>query len=513
MTHSLGRLLLAALITFSAGCATVDFDAPKPPSHALTDTGDTSLGKLFTKHAYRPPNESGFYLISDSIDALAIRLLLEERAERTIDAQYYMVADDIVGKVFFASMLRAADRGVRVRLLIDDINTGGMEHKLAGLADHPNIELRLFNPFANRSFRAFNAWDFQRINRRMHNKSFTVDNQITIIGGRNIATEYFAANTEYNFGDLDTVAVGPVVAETSRMFDGYWNHRNAIPYQQLSGQKADGGKRLDAVRDTLQDNREALRDTPYAAAVRDSLEEFLEDGDKQFTWAPYQLVYDSPDKSISSEAAEDAHSIVTPLLQTAKSAEESLLIISPYFVPRSRGVENLAKLQDSGVQIDVVTNSLASSDHLLVHGGYAAARKPLLRHGIRICEVRGNIHIAGTEGWRAKRSKSSLHTKAFVVDRRYFFMGSFNWDPRSADINTELGIIIDSPELASYAADVVYAAAPALCYQPFLDDQGRLRWREFKNGQERILKHEPDTSFFTRLKANLGRALPIRGQL
>jgi putative cardiolipin synthase len=513
MTQGLWRLLLAVLITFSAGCATVDFDAEKPTSHALADTGDTSLGKLFAKHAHHPQNESGFYLITDSIDALAIRLLLEERAERSIDAQYYMVANDIVGKVFFSSMLRAADRGVRVRLLIDDINTGGMEHKLAALADHPNIELRLFNPFANRTFRVFNVWDFQRINRRMHNKSFTVDNQVTIIGGRNIAAEYFAANTDYNFGDLDTLAVGPVVTETSHMFDTYWNHRNAIPYKQLSGQQADGGKRLDAVRETLQDNREALRDTPYAAAVRDSLEEFIDDGDKQFTWAPYQLVYDSPDKSISSEAARDAHSIVTPLSQTAKSAKESLLIISPYFVPSRRAIESMADLQDNGVQIDVITNSLASSDHLLVHGGYAASRKPLLRHGVRFCEVRGNVHIAGTEDSAAKGSKSSLHTKAFVVDRHYFFMGSFNWDPRSIDINTELGIIIDSPEMASRVADLIYAAAPALCYQPFLNDKGRLRWREFKNGQERILDHEPDTSFFTRLKANLGRALPIRGQL
>jgi len=174
-------------------------------------------------------------VVSDSIDALAIRLLLAERAERSIDAQYYLIDNDIVGKVFFASLLRAADRGVRVRLLVDDINTVGMEHKLAGLADHRNIQLRLFNPFANRTFRALDAWDFGRINRRMHNKSFTVDNHITVIGGRNIATEYFAANTEYNFGDIDTLAMGPVVVDTSRMFDSYWNHRNAIPYQQLSG--------------------------------------------------------------------------------------------------------------------------------------------------------------------------------------------------------------------------------------------------------------------------------------
>jgi putative cardiolipin synthase len=506
-------LLLTALIASGFGCSTVDFDAPKNASYAVTDTGDTYLGKYLSKYAGHPPNESGFYVVTDSIDALSIRLLLAKRAERSIDAQYYLIDNDIIGKVFFSSLLSAADRGVRVRLLVDDINTGGMEHKLAALADHPNIELRLFNPFASRSIRAFDAWDFQRVNRRMHNKSFTVDNQITIIGGRNIATEYFAANTDYNFGDLDTLAVGPVVADTSHMFDSYWNHRNAIPYTQLSGQKADGGERLEAVRETLQDNIEVLRDTPYAAALNTSLQDYTEDYKRNFYWAPYQLVYDSPDKSLGRKEAKEAPGIVTPLLRTVRSAEKSLLVISPYFVPRRSGIEGLGELQQDGVQIDIVTNSLASSDHLLVHGGYAGSRKPLLEYGVRIYEVRGDTWIPGTKDAETHNAKSSLHAKAFIVDRRYFFMGSFNWDPRSAKINTELGIIIDSPGIAGWVADQVYAAAPTRSYEVFLSDKGSLRWRTFENGREVILDKEPGTSFFTRLKANLGRALPVRGQL
>ncbi|MEH6634333.1 MAG: phospholipase D family protein [Halioglobus sp.] len=507
------RLLLTLLIACGTGCATVDFDAAKPASHALTDTANTYLGKLAAKHAHHPPKESGFYLVTNSIDALAIRLMLAERAERSIDAQYYMIDNDIVGKVFFSSLLRAADRGVRVRLLIDDINTADMEHKLAALADHPNIELRLFNPFANRTYRAFSAWDFQRVNRRMHNKSLTMDNQITIIGGRNIATEYFAANSEYNFGDLDTLAVGPVVNDTSRMFDAYWNHRNAIPYVQLSGQKPDDGKRLDTVRKTLEDNIEALRDTPYADALLESLDDYTGEGGKKFTWAPYQLVYDSPDKSLGSKEAENAPSIVTPLARTARSAKESLLIISPYFVPRSAGIKSLTELQDSGVQVDIVTNSLASSDHILVHGGYAACRKPLLEHGVRLFEVRGDNRISGTKDAGTHKAKSSLHAKIFIVDERYFFMGSFNWDPRSARINTELGIIIDSPEISAQIGDLIYATAPKNSYEVFLNENGSLRWKTFSEGPEVIYSNEPDTSFFTRLKANLGRALPIRGQL
>ncbi len=509
----LQKLFIIALALFLTACATVDFDAPKSASQAITDTADTRIGRMFAHYADKPKNESGFYIVTDSIDALAVRLLMAKWAERSIDAQYYMINNDIIGKVFFDSLLRAADRGVRVRLLIDDINTGGMEHKLAGLTDHPNIELRLFNPFANRGVRAFDAWDFGRINRRMHNKSFTVDNQITVIGGRNIATEYFAANNEYNFGDLDTLAVGPVVRDTSRMFDVYWNHRNAIPYQQLSGQKKDDGRRLQAVRDTLEDNADTLRDTPYAVAVRDSLEEFVDGEDKKFSWAPYQLVFDSPDKSLGKKEAEEAPGIMTPLLRSVRSAQESLLVVSPYLVPFSSAATGYEALQDSGIQIDILTNSLASSDHILVHSGYASSRKALLEHGVRLYELRGDLRIDGTRRSGHRKAKSSLHTKAFIVDKHYFFMGSFNWDPRSADINTELGIIIKSPEIASRLADRFYARAPEACYIPFLNDQGQLRWRASNDGETEILSKEPDTNAYQRFKANLGRILPVRSQL
>jgi putative cardiolipin synthase len=287
--RALSTLALMASLVLAAGCASVDFDAEKPVSYGLTDTDDTYLGQYVSQFGHQPPQYSGFYLVQDNIDALAIRLLLELRAERSIDAQYYMVADDIVGQVFFASLVRAADRGVRVRLLIDDINTGGMEDKLAAMDDHPNIDLRLFNPFAYRDLRFLDIWDFNRVNRRMHNKSFTVDNKITLIGGRNIAAEYFAANSDYNFGDLDTLAVGPVVDDTTRMFDSFWNHRNAIPYSQLVGKQKDGGERLAALKDALTDNNEALRDTPYAEAVRDSLVDLIKADGSSLEWAPYQL--------------------------------------------------------------------------------------------------------------------------------------------------------------------------------------------------------------------------------
>ena len=509
--HTLTRAVLCLWLVILGGCATVDFDAPKSESRAFTDTADTRLGQALATEEEHPDNYSGFYLLSDAIDALAARLLVANLAEKSIDAQYYLVKDDIIGRVFFASLLQAADRGVRVRLLIDDVGTKGMDDLLAAVADHPNLELRLFNPFANRKTRAADAWDVQRLNRRMHNKSFTVDNQITVIGGRNIATEYFAANSVYNFGDLDTLAIGPVVQDTSNMFDAYWNHPRAVPFEQLSGQQDDGGARLETLGTELRTAIDGLRDTRYADAVGQSFERFEDGGESIYTWARYLLVFDSPDKALGKVEGED--SIVTPLAKTAKAAQEELLVISPYFVPRSAGIEAISEMARRGVQIDVVTNGLAANDHLIVYGGYAPSRKPLLKEGVRFFEVRGDLALSGTEAAGTRKARSSLHTKAFVVDRRYFFMGSFNWDPRSMEINTELGILMDAPEIAGEVARLIYEAAPDRSYQAFLNDDGKLNWRTVEDGKEVIYTKEPESGWWRRTAANLTRLLPIRSQL
>jgi len=510
--RGLGRhtliLVLALAVT---GCATVDFDAPKTESFAYTDTDDTRLSKAISGRDQHPDNYSGFYLLSDAIDALAARLLLADRAQRSIDAQYYLLKNDVIGRVFIATLLRAAERGVRVRLLIDDIGTGGMDKELAAIADHPNLELRLFNPFANRSMRAADAWDFGRLNRRMHNKSFTVDNQITIIGGRNIATEYFAANRKYNFGDLDTLAIGPVVQDTSNMFDSFWNHPRSVPFEQLSGQTEDGGARLSRLMQKLEAVIEDLRETPYAQAIEDSFDRFVDSDESIYTWARYRLVFDAPDKVLGKVSGDDT--IVTPLLKAARAAERELLVISPYFVPRRAGIESIGEKARSGVQVDIVTNGLAANDHLIVYGGYAPARKPLMRDGVRFFEVRGDLVLPGTEAAGTEKARSSLHTKAFVVDRRYFFMGSFNWDPRSAEINTELGILMDAPEIAGEVARLIYSAAPGRSYEAFLNDAGKVNWRTTENGQEIIYTKEPESGWWRRTSANLTRILPIRSQL
>lgn len=505
--------IVAAAITL-AGCATVEFDYPKDASHALTDTGDTYLGRqlepLVAKHA---AGESGFYVMNDGIDALALRLLMAHRAEKTLDAQYYLLTNDVVGYAFIDALLQAADRGVRVRLLLDDILTTGYDAGMAALDSHPNFEVRIFNPFGARKFRyAGSITSVSRINRRMHNKSMTVDNQITLIGGRNIAAEYFGASEEKKFGDLDVAGIGPVVRDVSDMFDSYWNHRAAAPVPSFARMPDDPAAALQQLRNRIEQNRQEVRGTPYAEAITRKVDYYINRAADLLTWAPYELVFDSPDKSDKQRAA-DAASITTPLLKSLKGAESSLTIISPYFVPRKTGIEGFIDLQKRGVQVTIVTNSLAANNQKTVHGGYAGSRKPLLKAGVRIYEVRADADVPGSELVAFSGARSTLHTKAFVVDDKELFIGSFNFDPRSVNINTELGVIVRSPEMAKTIVTRIDAALPGQTFEVVLNEKGQLRWRGLEDGEMVEYDKEPQTSWWDRFVAGFYRVMPIKSQL
>ena len=514
MHATLKLLCLVMALGLMSACATIDFDYPRPESQAFQDTNSTYLGgKIAGVVAAHPANQSGFYPLVNGIDALAARLLLAKRAERSIDVQYYLIKRDAVSYAFIDSLLQAADRGVRIRLLLDDIFTKGYDAGMAGLDSHPNFEIRIFNPFGRKGGRSLNAiTSFSRINRRMHNKSFTVDNQVTLIGGRNIADEYFGAREDAKFGDLDVVGIGPVVQDVSNMFDSYWNHETALPVPAFAKMPEDPAAELERVRTELAAARERVANTKYAEAVEDEILELVESNTNMFTWAPYTLAYDSPDKGIKSKA-EEAASITTPLRESLLSAEKEVLLISPYFVPRKGGVEGFSELAKSGIDVKVVTNSLAANNQSTVHGGYAPSRKPLLRNGVKIYEVRADADIQGSQIVAASGAKATLHTKAFIVDREEIFIGSFNFDPRSANINTELGVIIKSPKIASHLAQGLERALPTKTFEVFLNEGGKLRWRGMENGEEVILEKEPQTTWGQRFGAGFMRILPIRGQL
>lgn len=514
MMSKLRLIALAVGCNAIAACASVDFDYPKEDTRAYTDTQDTHYGKLLTEVvASHPEGESGFYPMNDAIDALSTRLLMAERAERTIDAQYYLIKPDIVGSAFIEVLLRAADRGVRVRLLVDDILTKGYDTGMAALDSHPNFEIRVFNPFANRSVRGLGfITDFSRVNRRMHNKSFTVDNQITIIGGRNIAAEYFGAREDIKFGDLDVLGVGPVVRDVSNMFDDYWNHRAAAPLLAFAKPTDDPEGDLIELRKRLIQSREEFKDSAYSEAVRRKIDYYTKSNGELLMWAPYTLAVDSPDKS-NKKLAADAQSITTALKRSIFTAKKEVLIISPYFVPRKSGVEFFSALQKSGVNVTIITNSLAANNQKTVHGGYAPSRKPLLEAGVKIYEVRPDAGVSGSEYVAGSAARATLHTKAFMVDRHDIFIGSFNFDPRSANINTELGVIIHSDDFAESIMSGMEKSAGENAYELFLNEKGKLRWREFNGDEVTIHKKEPSTSWWNRFVAGFYRIMPIDSQL
>ena len=514
MLHRLLRQhVFIALTVLVAGCATIDLDYPRTDSRAYTDTDDTQLGRAVSEHKSSHPEESGFFPLVDGIDALAARLLLAERAERSIDAQYFLIHDDRVGHAFLEALMRAADRGVRVRLLIDDLHMGGHDAGLAAIDAHPNMEIRLFNPFGHRKVRALDAaGGLRRMVRRMHNKSFTVDNQITIIGGRNIGNEYFNASEDVKFGDLDVAAVGPVVRDVSTMFDSYWNHKAAIPMPAISSMPDDPDAALRELREKVVRSITEVSESRYAEAIRSSILDRLQGNADAYTWAPYQLIYDSPDKSQPGEAA-TAASITESLRKTVIDARKELLVITAYFVLRDEEIDGFREYRQRGIEVFVLTNSLASNNHTISHSGYAPIRKPLLEAGIRLFELRADASVPGDKRVGVEDAKSTLHAKTFLVDRKRLFIGSFNWNQRSRNIDSEMGVIIESEELAAEFAERFFATIEEQAYEVFLNEQGKLRWRGTEDGREVVLSKEPQTGFWRRFSAAFLRILPVKSQL
>ena len=506
------------LLIFLSGCASVDFEYPKSETTALSNTDNTSLGQIITPIVEKHPSEvSGFGLHLDGIDALARRLVLTQKAERSIDAQYYLLYADTVGYVFLYSLLKAADRGVRVRLLIDDFFSKGYDYGMAALDSHPNFEVRVFNPFAGRNLRIGDVFtDFRRINRRMHNKSFIIDNQIAIVGGRNIASEYFGARDDVNFSDLDVVCVGPVVQEVSNTFDLYWNNELAAVIPAFAKMPEDPAAVLEQLRVRLDEEISKAKETKYADAVAVDYEDYLgqikKNMDEQFSWAPYLFAYDAPEKAIKGND-HDGERITTTLKTAIDSADSELLIVTPYFVPGKRGIEFFKGLRERDIDITVITNSLSSNNHTIVHSGYIPYRKPLLEMGVKIYEARGDVNVRGVERAEGKESLTNLHTKAFIIDREELFVGSFNWDPRSVDINTEHGVVIKSPVLASITAKQVDEALDYKTYELYLDENNQLRWADNSGANTIVYTKEPNTSWWRRFKANFTRILPVENQL
>ena len=528
--------LLAVMLALGAiaGCKALPPLDGRNLSSLDEDTAGTRLGRAVQPQLQRHPGLSGIHALANGLDAFVARALLAEAAERTLDVQYYIWHDDLSGRLLFAALRRAADRGVRVRLLLDDNNTKGLDPVLARLDAHPNIEVRLFNPFMQRDWRIVGfLTDFRRLNRRMHNKSFTADNQVTIVGGRNVGDEYFGADEDVSFVDLDVLAVGPVTTEVSRDFDRYWSSSSAYPLASVLGERAVAATRAARATDSAataappaegpapeahppdraarSPGRRVILPSQraYLEAVRTApLLPALLAGELELEWAHARMVSDDPAKALG-RAAGQSHLWVRLMEAMAQPARE-LALISPYFVPTLHGTRHFTGLAGKGVEVKVLTNALEATDVVAVHAGYARWRERLLEAGVRLYELK---RTAPRDAFRdrglAGSSGSSLHAKTFSVDRNQVFVGSLNFDPRSAVLNTELGFVIDSPRLAARLSDGVGGKLAESAYELRLDAAGRLQWVDRAGGVERVLESEPNAGLWRRVQVFVLRLLPI----
>lgn len=520
----------AILLAFLSGCASLPpgSDFPRTESLALEQPGETRLGRAFEAAARPHGGKSGFRLQPIGIDGFLARVQMTDAAEKTVDVQYYIFQEDDTGKLLTDAILRAADRGVRVRVLLDDLDVSGRDKQISTLGGHSRIEIRLFNPFAYRgSNQLLRALEFtlnaQRLNRRMHNKLFVVDNAAAIVGGRNIGDEYFqTAPRDIEFGDYDVFAVGPVVRKLSETFDAYWNSAIAIPLAAFIKDKS-AAVWLEEYRGVLNEHRVQMQDTDYVKklATGQPLGGMIS-GKLPLSWSEAVVICDPPEKVTAADGDATSRPYRRPLAEAAAALQAELLAVTPYLVPGKRGLDRIKELRERNVRVRVLTNSFESTDVQAVHAGYVNYRRPLLEQGVELYEVRGipnEPRASGGPLQSAGSGRFALHAKVFVFDRRRLYIGSMNFDRRSMRLNTELGLIIDSPELAKQiAARFESIARPANSYVVMLrqDDaggRGRLAWRTEEDGKLVEYDKEPGQTAWQGLMINLLSMLPLEEQL
>ena len=503
-------VLVVALL---AGCAQLPPRPLLPDVAAIEPTQATQLDQLTVPLEAEHPGQSAFRLVVEGTEAFVSRVQSARLAERSLDVQSYIWHMDLTGSYFVQELLLAADRGVRVRVLLDDMDARNENATFAALAAHPSIEVRTFNPFASRNgamrFIAEATTSFERINRRMHNKSWIADNRIAIVGGRNIGDEYFGASDDVNFVDLDFAMVGPVVRQASAAFDAYWNSPSSYPMEALDpqGVTADALNRL---RDALRSRTVRSEQSRYAQALRadDAIKRMVA-AEWPMQWSDtYRFVADDPLKvTMKARDAQRTH-VGATLVPLVEGAQQRLSIISPYFVPGAEVTAALANMVSGGKDVRILTNSLAANDVAAVHGGYARHRQDLLEGGVQVWELKPlpgtqeNSSLFGSSG-------ASLHTKAFAVDGRGLFVGSYNLDPRSTWLNCEQGVFAHSEPLALQLEQIFDRQTAGEHAWRVSLNAGELHWTD---GHE-TLDHEPHASWGRRFQAWLARTLRLDAQL
>jgi cardiolipin synthase C len=479
-------------------------------------TRSSRIGRWIDPQVGAHQGRSGFRLLATGVDAFVARAVLIELADRTLDLQYYIFHRDTTGSIVIDRLIAAADRGVRIRLLLDDWGT--LEKKdevVAGLDGHPNIAIRLFNPYVHRSGLGKLGelvTRFARVNRRMHNKQLIADGAAVVLGGRNIGDEYFGAG-ELEFQDVDVLGVGPVVGEAGASFEAYWSSEFAKPITALGRFTVDPAV-FEVKRRELRERVTGLMDSPYARALAQSdLAGDLRAQTVRLHWAEAAMFADPPGKVSEAVGTRSPGYLGARIAAAAQAAQSELLIVSPYFVPGRAGVASIGARGRDGLTVRILTNSLAATDVWLVHAGYRKYRRPLLEQGVRLYELKPSVGGPPRPKGTAGSSRASLHGKTFVFDRSSVFIGSVNLDPRSLEQNTEDGVLVRSNELAREVATLFEQwAAPAVAYEvrPAGGMTGApLEWIGSSDGQVVRFRHEPEAGFWRRLGAAVFSRLPI----
>jgi putative cardiolipin synthase len=523
-------------IAILCGCAGLPpgADYPKSASAAFAHPEDTRLGRQFSDAAREHGRNSAFRIINAGVDGFQLRMQMIDAAQSALDLQYFIFRGDETGRMLTDGLQRAADRGVRIRVLVDDGDTVAGDEQLLRLLVNPSVEVRIFNPSSYRGHsRLVRRLNFvanaPRLNYRMHNKLLVADNALALIGGRNIGNQYFQVDPESQFADDDVVAAGPIVGELSATFDEFWNSDLAIPAKALGhGARPDAGSAARAGHPG--DGREAGGSAPKAAAI--DYASLLKSGEPlagilsgrlPLVWAHAQLVYDSPDKKQVGGGALPGRLIARAVLDSIREVQSELLLVSPYFIPAADELQLLKDLRGRQAKVRILTNSLESTTEIAAQSGYEHYRVPLLQDGVELYEVRsmlGDVRGSGQTARVSRYGNYALHAKMFVFDRRKLFIGSMNYDERSKRINTEIGLIIDSADLAQQTARRFDAMVkPDDCYIVELRPAGprgnssRLVWRTEENGHIVEYTHEPARSGWQRFEVKLLALMPLDKQL
>lgn len=520
--HQFLLMLGCSLFLTLSGCSTLPKAGPETLQFANEiDTSQTSISHVVQPLRDKNPELTGYHLLYDPLEALTARLRLIDKAEKTLDLQYYIWDNDRVGALALHALIRAADRGVKVRLLIDDNNAKPMDGILLALSQHKNIEVKLFNPYRFRKFRPIDmVLDLKRINRRMHNKSFIADNQIALIGGRNMTNQYYNSSDNYQFSDVDIMLVGAAVDDITSSFDQYWNDPYAYSAINIINPKTHY-LRYPELKQQLDQHYELATVQNYLnLADRSHAFDQWFNQSIQFDWVKAKVVKDSPDKIRAKTKKEQ--NINFQIIRNLNKPEENIDLVSAYFVPEKSGAKHLSELAQSGIQVRVLTNSFKANDVSIVHAFYGKYRQQLLENGVQLYEflpTLGKDELNKETEQLSKQAKislkglshSSLHAKMMTLDQKQVFIGSFNFDPRSAYLNTEIGVILDSPALAKTIHQTMDQQLTHYAYKLVLDANHKINWYRQAPNSTKIYKKEPQMKWWQRAGMKVISWLPLEG--